>query len=513
MLRLPFFHKSTSEQCGNFDRKASCQPTIGHLSGAVILFIVFVVAAFGSGAWKTSPARAADPESLTRVNAPLARSIQRQADSVAALPLQMEEPPVHPLHSGPLPPLSHTQIEYKTSGGVSLPELPSFSSRLDDRVVTLSPRNDFVFYTIDSALQDFAEKLVARADASHVAVVVMNPKTGAVLAMANKSRSGRDMALHAGFPAASLFKVVTATAAIEQADVRPTTPISFRGGTYTLESWNYLPDARRDKRTMTIGEAMGRSCNPVFGHIGLQYLNPQTLHRYAKLFGFNRSLGFEVPLTPSSAQIPVDDQYEFSRTSAGFGEVTLSPVHAAAVMSGIANGGLLPRPTLIDKIVSPDGRVVFKNRPEFIQRMMEPATSQTLLEMMRYTTTEGTSRRAFMNGNQPVLGNIEVVGKTGTLRGENPEGLNNWFIGAAPIDNPKVAIAVVTVDAAHSAKSSMLARALFSKFFNIAPVAVAEPAKRTVARTKKQSVAARKVVTKKSTKHVVAKAKKAKKYR
>jgi cell division protein FtsI/penicillin-binding protein 2 len=90
--------------------------------------------------------------------------------------------------------------------------------------------------------------------------------------------------------------------------------------------------------------------------------------------------------------------------------------------------------------------VIHKQKSEVLQRIVEEATAESLMEMMRNTTTVGTSRREFMRGSTPTLGTIDVAGKTGTLSGENPQGLNNWFIGAAPITNPQIAVAVVTVD-------------------------------------------------------------------
>jgi cell division protein FtsI/penicillin-binding protein 2 len=298
----------------------------------------------------------------------------------------------------------------------------------------------------------------------------MNPSNGAVLAIAGKSKSIDDIEYHAGFPAASLFKVVTAAAAVEHAGIASHSLIPFRGGNYTLNQANYYPDARRDQRVMSVGEAMGRSCNPVFGHIGVKYLNGQILSRYARQFGFNRNLQFEAPLPESSAWIPQDDLYELSRTSAGFGEVRVSPIHAAAFMSGIANGGMLPRPQIVDTVVSPDGTVIHKQKSEVLQRIVEESTAESLMEMMRNTTTIGTSRREFMRGSTPTLGPIDVAGKTGTLSGDNPQGLNNWFIGAAPISNPQIAVAVITVDPRHSSKASHLARLVFQRYFGVTPV-------------------------------------------
>jgi peptidoglycan glycosyltransferase len=356
-----------------------------------------------------------------------------------------------------------------SEGSLKLSKYPSFTSKIGDRYASITPRNNVVFYTLDPNLQDFVANTVAHADANHVAVVAMNPKTGAILAIAGRSTSIPGIEYHSGFPAASLFKVVTAAAAVEEAGITPDSLVQFRGGTYTLNQWNYLPNPRADRRFMSVGEAMGRSCNPVFGQIGLKYLDGSILVKYAEKFGFNKSLGLDVPLPRSTARIPQDDQFEFSRTSAGFGEVTLSPIHAAALVSGVGNNGLLPRPYLIDRVTDSDGITLEKTQPETIQRIVQPETSKTLLEMMRYTTTIGTSRREFMRGGRPALGDIEVAGKTGTLTGSNPQGLNNWFIGTAPIDNPELAVAVITVDATHSSKASRLGRLVMQNYFNIDP--------------------------------------------
>lgn len=361
-------------------------------------------------------------------------------------------------------------IRASRDGDVELAERPKFDTRIGDRYAHATSNDNFVFYTVDADLQEYVTNLVNRAQASHVAVVAMEPSTGAILAMSGKSASIKDLEYHAGFPAASLFKVVTAAAAVEHAGIDTHSLIPFRGGTYTLNQTNYYPDARKDRRVMSVGEALGRSCNPVFGHLGIRYLNGDILAKYARLFGFNRDLSLDAPLPESSAWIPQDDKYELSRTSAGFGEVRISPIHAAAFMSGVANGGLLPRPQLIDTIVDEDGAVLRKQRPEMLQRIVQTSTAESLMEMMRYTTTVGTSRREFMRGSSPTLGAIDVAGKTGTLTGDNPAGLNNWFIGAAPVQNPKIAIAVITVDPRRSSKASHLARLVLQKYFGVTPV-------------------------------------------
>ena len=370
----------------------------------------------------------------------------------------------------PPPRLRYIETRTTNDGDIRLAERPKFEDRIGGRYAHATSNNNFIFYTLDPDLQDYVRTVVARAQASHVAVVAMDPSTGAILAIAGKSISVPDIEYHAGFPAASLFKVVTAAAAVEHAGIETHSMIPFRGGTYTLNQANYNPDPRLDRRVMSVGEALGRSCNPVFGHIGLKYLNGDILAKYARQFGFNRGLALEAPLPESSAWIPQDNSYELSRTSAGFGEVRISPIHAAALMSGLANGGVLPKPQMVDTIVDQDGTVIQKQKPEMLQRIVQSSTAESLMKMMHYTTTVGTSRREFMRGSSPTLGAIDVAGKTGTLTGDNPVGLNNWFIGAAPIQNPKIAIAVITVDPQHSSKASHLGRLVLQKYFGVTPV-------------------------------------------
>ena len=364
-----------------------------------------------------------------------------------------------------LPPLEKINISYSKSGAFS-EYIPSFNSRFAGRVAAINQKGDFVFFTLDAELQSSVAELVSKVRADHVAVVAMEVSTGKVLAIGGKSTFLPNPEFHSGYPAASLFKVVTSTAAIEKGSINSNTIIKFRGGNYSLNPYNYLPNPRLDSRSMSVGEALGKSCNPVFGRVALNYLNPSILNQYAQKFGFNQDIHSEVPLPKSGAYIPTDNNYEFSRTGAGFGEVTLSPVHAATFMAGIANKGILQRPVFVDKIVAPTGVVIYKGKPTQLNSIMSPSTSEQLLKMMQYTTTVGTSRKEFMKRNKTILEQIHVAAKTGTLSGENPKGLNNWFIATAPIENPKVAVAVVVVNPREvKSKASHLGRVVLEKYF------------------------------------------------
>ncbi len=366
----------------------------------------------------------------------------------------------------PMPPLERVDLRIGQAGSVFLSELPQLNTTLEGRLASLSSRNEFVFFTVKPELQEFATNMVHEAKAAHVAFVALEPQTGKILAIAGKSSALTHPELHAGFPAASLFKIVTSTAAVERAGLSPDTMIGFRGGTYTLNEWNFDPNNGRNTRMMSLADALGRSCNPVFSRVALRFLNPEVLRSYARAFGFNSDLHFDLPLAPSAAKIP-DDEFEMGRTAAGFGDVTFSPIHAASVIGGIANKGVMLRPALIDSVVTQSGAVLYQQRPEALTRLMNTDTSRTILDMMERTTTIGTSRRAFMNRSSPVFPDISVAAKTGTLKGQYPEGINNWFVAAAPSDNPQIALAVLVVHPqGHYMKASQLGRQFLQKYFN-----------------------------------------------
>lgn len=362
----------------------------------------------------------------------------------------------------PVPALETVITQKNKDGSYQLIQTPSFKNTFLEHRAAKNQNGDFVFFTLDEKLQAAAEKIVRGNNAPHVALIAMDPRTGKVLALAEKSSTISDLTLHAGFPAASLFKVVTTAAAIDSGKVANNDLVKFRGGTYELSQWNYLPNNKTDKRSMSIGEALGKSCNPVFGRVALNSLSASMLEKYGRSFGFRSKIPFELDTPASNMDIPAGG-YALSRTAAGFGDVNISPLHAVTLMAGLANNGLANRPVIIDKIISPSGEVKYRSEQQSWLRLVPAATAARLMNLMVNTTTIGTSRKEFIINKKSVLGNVRVAGKTGTLKGKNPVGLNNWFIGA-PVDNPTIAVAAIVVDPGGiSTKASRMGRMLIQE--------------------------------------------------
>jgi peptidoglycan glycosyltransferase len=362
-------------------------------------------------------------------------------------------------------PLDSVPVSFDSDGVPLVEEIPSSSSIKEGKIVgkALGNPGTLLTFTLQPTLQEEAERLVRQVNASHSAIVAMDPSTGRVLAMAEKSNAVKNLALSASVPAASLFKVVTAAAAYEGSGVTPNARVSFRGGTYELEPWNYSPEPRRDRKSMSVSEALAKSCNPVFGRIALRFVGTKKLKAYTNSFGFGQDLLFDMPLKVSEASVP-EDPYGLSRTGAGFGDVFLSPIHAATLLSAIAHGGEMMRPWIVDSVTDSLGGTTYKASPTKLGRTIKSDTAKAILQMMTETTTKGTSKKAFRRKNRPIFP-FSVSAKTGTLRGTNPAGVNHWFISASPTSKPTLVLAILVVtDSLGGARSSDLGRQMIQKF-------------------------------------------------
>lgn len=289
--------------------------------------------------------------------------------------------------------------------------------------------------TIDPPLQASMQKLLKMYKPVGAAVVALDPKTGKVLALAEY---GEGAATKPAYPAASVFKIITGAALLEKG-VNPDVETCYHGGMHGIVGKLLQDKPRLDRRCLSLSMALAKSANVVFAKMAVKHLDGDDLRKEAERFLFNRPI-FDQPLEQSKANIP-DSGLDFARSAAGFGQVKLSPMHAALIAAAVGNGGVAEEPSLLDSI---DGEEV---PPTGSMRLLNPETAGALRDMMKLTVSSGTATSSFRERHRNALGDIEVAGKTGSLsEHKRPFKDYSWFVGFAPAGDPKIAVAAMVVN-------------------------------------------------------------------
>jgi cell division protein FtsI/penicillin-binding protein 2 len=300
--------------------------------------------------------------------------------------------------------------------------------------------------TLDADLQLRLQAFIAERGSPIAGVVVVDVQTGKVLSMAqgrspNKWGSATHTALYSRFPAASLFKTVVTTAALEMTPTGTDQRFGLPGG---CGGKDITPTATwmndRGSGSMSLRRAFGHSCNGFFAKLAINQLGIGTITRYAKFFGWESPLPIDIDLEPSKMMTPPaanSTTHTVGRFAAGFGHVGISPMHGAWMAAMIANKGVAKPLAVLADDVTPD--VTMTDTPIY-----SPDTANRLMDVMRSTVHGGTATQAFKKGRYRTLLN-EVAGKTGTLTGRTPAGLTSLFIGFYPVSNPKIAVSSVVV--------------------------------------------------------------------
>jgi membrane peptidoglycan carboxypeptidase len=333
----------------------------------------------------------------------------------------------------------------------------------------LLPNGSRVALSLNEELQSQIFALFRRFDPLYGVFAAMEPDTGRVVALVGYRRGGESdpwLPLKAIYPAASLIKVVTASAAIERGNVSPQDEISYRGGIYGITRGGIHARDGRGVPKMTLEEAIARSANAVFGKVAVNHVGGPVLEEYLAKFGFDQKIPFDLPVETSRGQVP-KDEYELARTGAGFGEVYVSPLHVAMIMSAIASGGAMPRPVLIDRIEDRDGKPLYESSPMKWRDTVLPETANAVVRMMVKTVEMGTSHRTFGSPERtPLLHDMDVAAKTGSLSGWTPSVHFEWFAGVAPVGSPRLALSALVVnDSRWKIKGSYVGKEAFNSFF------------------------------------------------
>ncbi len=325
--------------------------------------------------------------------------------------------------------------------------------------------------TLDPRLQESTEEVLRAFQIPYAGVVVLSIPDGRVLAMVGHSSAdprlgAEELALHPWAPAASVFKVVSASALVELGGVTGATRTCYHGGVSSVLPDNLIDIPRIDGRCDTLAYGVGKSQNAILAKLATQHLTSDGLSRMGHAFGFDQAIPFELPVEPSHLDVPVGDGLEFARTAAGFWHSTLSPMHGALLAATIANGGVMPTPTLVDRAIATDGRLVATPLP-LPHRVIEPSTAREVGRMMELTTRMGTARATFNDKKGHRLLPVDVAGKTGTLGAETDRGYvgYSWFIGYAPADHPTIAFAVTLGNpSAWRIKATYVARRIVTEY-------------------------------------------------
>ncbi len=315
---------------------------------------------------------------------------------------------------------------------------------------------DDVYTTLDPKAQKLArQELAGRAGS----VVALDPRTGAVLTMysnptydsnhfnapcsdacqLNRATQGR-------YPPGSTFKVVTATAGIDSGKYNRDSIING-DSPKTISGVPLQNDNNQSFGPITLTKALTDSVNTVFAQVA-QNVGRPTMTKYMKRFGFYALPPIDLPKSELRTSRPFDfkgrafkpgsPNEDIGRIGIGQGGLLVTPLQMAMVASAVANGGKLMEPRLTSKVVNVDGQTVRTIDPTVMSQVMSPQTASAVNLMMRNVVDEGTGTPAKLGSG------IAFAGKTGTASiGAAGSGLTQpWFIGFAPADNPKVAVAV-----------------------------------------------------------------------
>jgi peptidoglycan glycosyltransferase len=343
---------------------------------------------------------------------------------------------------------------------------------LIDQLRGATQAGDDITLTIDSHVQQVATQALQQAisttpgaSGNGGAVVALDPTTGAVKAMVSLpgydpnqvqndiSQLSQDSSAplvnrptQSTYPPGSTMKVVTAAAALDSGKFTPSTVLNGRSpqviGGLPLSN---AGDEQFGDIDMTT--ALTHSVNTYFGQVG-ERIGTGTMVEYMKRFGFYADPDLDLPDDEMRASGPytasgrlTTSGFDVGRVAIGQGgaegQILASPMQMAEVAATVANGGTLMQPTFLEKATDPDGRTVQEIDPTEEDQAISSQTASELTDMMTKVTEEGTAAGLTVGGQS-------FAGKTGTAEiGDPAAGTNQpWFIAFAPVDAPKIAVAV-----------------------------------------------------------------------
>lgn len=357
-------------------------------------------------------------------------------------------------------------VESASDGLLSGRDDKLFYDRLTGTIAGREPKGASLELTIDPSVQKAAEEALGDQRGS---VVAVDPRSGAILAMVShpnydptplvshdpgtekqaweslNSDTARPLVNRAIggnlYPPGSVFKIVTAAAAIEEGDFDASSSLPGPATLDLPQTTAGLPNSNGQacgpNDQVTLEVAMQNSCNTAFGWLGME-LGGDTVREQAGKFGFGDDLRVPMKVAPSTIPTGLNPPQE-AQVGVGQYDVRVTPLQVAMTSAAVANDGVVMKPHLIQSVLGSDLSTIDKTEPEELSRAMEEDTSDQLTDMMELVVTDGT-------GTQGAVDGVSVAAKTGTAEHAEGAAPHAWYTGFAPTDNPKVAVAVVVED-------------------------------------------------------------------
>ncbi len=319
-----------------------------------------------------------------------------------------------------------------------------------------------VEYTVKPKAQKEIRSTLTHARARRGSVVLIDPKTGSVEAMAgvnSKGKSDYRIAMRADAPSASVFKIVTASALMGEG-YHLEAETCYHGGRSYLSERNILGDRRKDHKCATLTSALAFSINSIFAKLAYKSLTRNELASAASRFGYNEKIPFEFSVATSRTRFP-NNKIERARAAAGFRHTKLSPLHSSLIAASIANRGKMMKPFIVKRVRDKKGKVIFTAKPKLLKRVTNSRRAEKLWKSMRETTRRGTARKHFRQNNFS-----SASGKTGTLSDSSPYTQYSWFAGSAEKSGKRIAVgALICNPEVWHIKGSYAASEAFRSYF------------------------------------------------
>ena len=340
--------------------------------------------------------------------------------------------------------------------------------------------------TIDPVIQRSAEttlqRVVAERNAAGATAVVMDPRTGALLALASYptfnpnvhdaalvERSFNNSAVNHAFEPGSTFKIFTAAAGLGDNLVHEEELIDCQEGALRIANHTYH-DWRSGFGVMPFAQVVANSSNVGMIKVGLRF-QPEHFHRWLQRFGFGERSGIELPGEAPGILRPPDRWSALSQSSMIIGqEIGVTALQLVTAVSAVANGGRLMKPYLVSEIRNADGTLEFQRQPEVRRRILDEATAARVMRILEGVVSpdSNTGRAAGIRG-------YRIAGKTGTAQKIGPDRRYSQyvssFVGILPASAPELVILVV-VDSPDKSKGYYGTEVAAPAFRTIAETAV-----------------------------------------